>query len=158
MSHDLHTSEPALAELADCARRYCGLIESVDHADGTWLREMSHLLAGLHLAAERLEPASQGVHAIPAPDLDARFELYTHLRELLGVRDDYLLEGDLAGSLADDLTDIYCEMKHGIRLFEQDPCLAAVNWRCGYQAHWGAHLMDAARHLLGLRGRFQPAG
>ena len=140
----------ALEEMVHCARHFCGMIESVDRADGSWLHEMARLLSRLHHAVEGLERPDQSVHAIPAPDLDARFELFSHLHGLLGPRGDYELEGDLLGSLADDLTGIYCEMKHGLRLFDQDPSLAAINWRSSYHLHWGAHLMDAARYLLGF--------
>lgn len=157
MQRDIHNPDPpqgALSEIAECARRYCGMIESVGEADSSWLHEMSRLLSRLHHAVEALERTDHSMHAIPAPDLEARFELFSHLRGLLGTQDDYALECDLVGSLADDLTDIYCEMKHGLRLFEQEPSLAAVNWRSGYHLHWGQHLLDAARHLLGLHSRF----
>jgi hypothetical protein len=95
-----------------------------------------------------------------SPDLDARFELFSHLRELLGERDGYWLEFDrlgdsehMTGSLADDLTDIYCELKHGLRLVDSHPNRALCGWRSGFQDHWGRHLFDAQRHLSALAAR-----
>jgi hypothetical protein len=98
--------------------------------------------------------------AAPAPpaDLDARFDLYARLRALLADRDAYFLEFDRAheglddrtGSLADDLTDIYCELKAGLCLYDTDPQRALETWCLGYTGHWGPHLRDAERHLAGL--------
>ena len=95
-------------------------------------------------------------------DLDARFELYTHLRMLLGDKDSYWMAFDVAqdgqsmsGSLADDLTDIYCELKHGLRLVDREPSKAMDDWCSGFRMHWGQHLMDAERHLYELKSQNQ---
>ena len=82
---------------------------------------------------------------------------------MLGERDAYWMEFDadydkqcMSGSLADDLTDLYCELKHGLRVLEADPesnDRAMEVWRRGYKAHWGQHLLDAERHLYGLVAR-----
>jgi hypothetical protein len=61
----------------------------------------------------------------------------------------------MTGSLADDLTDIYCELKAGLSLLEEEPSLARDNWRTGYRLHWGQHLVDASRHLYELGARNQ---
>ena len=151
---------PTAQELAQCARLYCELIESSTKKNNEWLREISRLLPKLHAAVASLnndhEPADHSLMA----DLDARFELFTHLRELLGERDGYWLEFDVAedgqsmsGSLADDLTDIYCELKHGLRLMDGEPGAAVAGLREGFRVHWGQHLVDAERHLYELRAR-----
>jgi hypothetical protein len=98
-------------------------------------------------------------------DLDARFELFSRLRQLLGDRDSYWLEFDVqtnedckSGSLADDLTDIYCELKSGLLSLEENlknPDEAIDDWRCGYKVHWGKHLLDAEKHLYDLQTRDQ---
>jgi len=82
---------------------------------------------------------------------------YSHLVEILGDRDPYWLEFDRAddsqamtGSLADDLTDIYCELKHGLRMVDEDPGRSLNTWREGFTRHWGQHLTDAERHLAAL--------
>ena len=61
-----------------------------------------------------------------------------------------------SGSLADDLTDIYCELKYGLTLLDaqpDDPTEAFDGWRTGYRVHWGQHLVDAERHLYALQSR-----
>jgi hypothetical protein len=104
-----------------------------------------------------LDALDLGEGAYLTPDLDARFELFSHLRDLLGERDGYWLEFDrvgdsahMTGSLADDLTDIYCELKHGLRLVDSQPQRALKGWRDGFEDHWGRHLFDAQRHLSAL--------
>ena len=120
-----------VADIAELASRYCRLIEASGMGATPWLGEVADLLPRLHAAVLSLEGADGEDEEPLAPDLDARFELFTHLRELLGERDGYWLEFDrmgehraMTGSLADDLTDIYCELKHGLRVQDLHPQLA----------------------------------
>lgn len=145
------------ANMVELAQRYCALIEvsSVDRK--YWLQEVAEVLPLLHAAVTSLNGRPYNGDATLTPDLDARFELFSHLRELLGDRDGYWLEFDhiddsnaMTGSLADDLTDIYCELKHGLRLVESEPELAVEGWLNGFENHWGRHLADAERHLTAL--------
>ena len=143
--------------MIDLARRYCQLIDASSDEDPSWLSEVADLLPRLHAAVVSLESLDLGQGVYLTPDLDARFELFSHLRELLGERDAYWLEFDqvgdaepMTGSLADDLTDIYCELKHGLRLLEGDLRRALRGWRDGFEGHWGRHLVDAQRHLSAL--------
>jgi hypothetical protein len=98
------------------------------------------------------------------PELDDRFEFFARLRRRLGGKDSYWLEFDdfagvgarlgegMSGSLADDLTDIYFELKRGLCLLSSaDPDAVARFWQSGFTAHWGQHLVDAERHLYRLR-------
>ncbi|AKH20816.1 hypothetical protein AAY24_11180 [Sedimenticola thiotaurini] len=150
-------------ELSQLAKVYCLLIESADETDIGWLRELYALLPQLHAAITALGAPPQRA-AYFTPDLDERFERFARLRRLLGHRDAYWMEFDVApdeqgmsGSLADDLTDIYCELKHGLHLLEdrREPERAFDDWCCGYQNHWGQHLLDAERHLYELATRNQ---
>lgn len=142
-------------ELVSIARRFCDLIDGSDGGRNGWLRDVASMLPRLQAAMTSVDPpASRGEHLFPV-DLDARFELFSHLRELLAERDAYWLEFDCAqegedamsGSLADDLTDIYCELKYGLRMFDADPERALDAWCLGYDCHWARHLVDAERHL-----------
>ena len=153
---------PRLEKMAEVATDYCNLIERAAVNDPDWLQQMAAVLPRLHAAVAALEPEKGDINHSMSPDLDARFELFAHLREMLGNRDGYWMEFDVAqdeqgmsGSLADDLTDIYCELKHGLRLLEQEPQRAFEDWRCGFQMHWGQHLVDAERHLYELKSRNQ---
>ena len=148
-----------MIEVAQC---YCELIESSGAGDGNWLRDVADLLPRLHAAVSSVDGRPYLGDTGLTPDLDARFELFGHLRDLLGERDAYWLEFDrvgdthsMTGSLADDLTDIYCELKHGLRLVAEQPKEAVESWLTGYDRHWGRHLSDAQRHLsvLAAEGR-----
>ncbi len=103
------------------ARRYCALIETSTSENPSWLKDVADLLPKLHIAVDCLNGHDYKANGSFAADLDARFELYIHLVEVLGDRDSYRLEFDridesdtMTGSLADDLTDIYCELKRGL--------------------------------------------
>jgi len=154
---------PQLKEMADLAGKYCALVEAADDTGLAWLQKVAALLPRLHAAVAALGDSDRDVEHSLVADLDARFELYTHLRFLLGERDAYWMEFDadydkqcMSGSLADDLTDLYCELKHGLRLLETEPQAndgALEFWRCGYKTHWGQHLLDAERHLYALVAR-----
>ena len=95
-------------------------------------------------------------------DLDQRFELFSRLHRLLGDLDGYWMEYDVApdrqemsGSLADDLTDIYCELKNGLKRLDgsDDTGRTLGRWRAGFCKHWGQHVVDAERHLYALSAR-----
>lgn len=144
-------------EMINLAQRYCRLIEASSADYLSWLKDVAELLPRLHAAVNSLNGKVYEGDVTLMPDLDARFELYTHLVELLGDRDSYWLEFDRAdgsqvmtGSLADDLTDIYCELKHGLRTVDEDPEQSVQAWLEGFALHWGQHLTDAERHLSAL--------
>lgn len=152
---------PQFIEMAEVAKTYCALIEEVYEADGKWLDQLASLLPRLHAAVAALG-FSEKKDCSLTPDLDARFEIFAQLRKLLGNRDSYWMQFDqaqdvqgMSGSLADDLTDIYCELKHGLNLLEQEPTRVFEDWRNGYKMHWGQHLMDAERHLYDLQVKDQ---
>lgn len=150
-------------QMVDVARAYCELIERTarNKPPEGWLEEVAALLPRINAAVASLEPESPEDFA-SSPDMDARFDLYARLHELLGELDAYWLEFDSlgdetcrSGSLADDLTDIYCELKSGLDLVRRAGAghgtrKAVANWRTGYRRHWGRHLLDAQRHLIDL--------
>ncbi len=146
-----------VVDISELASRYCRLIETPCEGAAPWLAQVADLLPRLHAAVLSLGGVDGEDTESLAPDLDARFELFTHLRELLGELDGYWLEFDrmgehrvMTGSLADDLTDIYCELKHSLRVKDLRPELVARAWYQGFATHWGQHLIDAERHLAAL--------
>ncbi len=151
---------PSTLELADVARNYCELIESSSEDSTDWIANVARLLPKIHAVVTSMGHASFTEDHVMVVDLDARFELFTHLRELLGNKDAYWMEFDVAedgqsmsGSLADDLTDIYCELKHILKVMDGEPTKAEEQILRGFQVHWGKHLLDAERHLYELRAR-----
>jgi hypothetical protein len=154
--------QPTTDELLAIARQYCALIESLDDGRVLPLGQLNELLPRLHaaMAAVDLEHDEQQDDA--AVDLDQRFELFSRLHRLLGDLDGYWMEFDvtpdrqeMSGSLADDLTDIYCELKNGLVRYERwhDVQRTLGRWRSGFCKHWGQHVVDAERHLYTLAAR-----
>ena len=153
-------------ELMQAALEYCSLIEQIDdNAEKQVLPLLLQLLPRLHAGIAAFTADLDADCYVNEADLDARFELFSRLRQLLGDRDSYWLEYDVqgneeckSGSLADDLTDIYCELKSGLLSLEEnlkDQDQAIDDWRCGYKVHWGKHLVDAEKHLYDLQARDQ---
>jgi hypothetical protein len=145
--------------LLDTAREYCRLIESARPDDDDWLVALARVLSRLHALVAALEMPPVGICAPAELDLDSRFDLFSRLHAALGERDSYWLEYDapreqpaVTGSLADDLTDIYCDLRLGLNRLaaEQDPGRVLQEWRHGFSIHWGQHLVDATRHLYTL--------
>lgn len=148
--------------LVETARDYCRLIDRIP-AREDWLPPLFQLLPRLHANVVAVpDPGGQDI-APEHSDLDDRFDLFSELRVRLGERDVYWLEFDhpedapgddehRTGSLADDLTDIYFELKRGLRLLEASgPDAVAHLWEVGFNRHWGQHLVDAERHLYALK-------
>ncbi len=157
-------------ELVNTARSYCRLIDHLPGSQDDGLLLVIKLLPRLHAAVVALHPpVSSGLASVEPQDIDKRFELFSWLRTRLGSRDSYWLEYDetghgreaherMSGSLADDLTDIYFELKQGLQMLDtRSPDQVAGWWQNGFRLHWGQHLVDAERHLYVLRasGRLQ---
>lgn len=143
---------------ADAASSYCQLIENIDPMDcRTCLATMAGILPKLGTAAEQLPAtAPDSVHT-GAMEINARFELFSRIRSALGKLDAYRLEydhpdeeQDLSGSLADDFTDIYFDLRYGLDLLAAHPDkpeLASSSWKTSYELHWREHLLGATRQL-----------
>ena len=149
-------------ELVRTARDYCHLIDRIPGRED-WLSPLFQLLPRLHANVVTLrDPGGEDI-GTEQLDLDDRFDLFSKLRARLGERDVYWLEFDQpddvssdgehrTGSLADDLTDIYFELKRGLQLLEAiGPEQVAHFWEVGFNRHWGQHLVDAERHLYALK-------
>lgn len=162
----MESPDGALARLTEVASEYCDFIEDFDEVqsgDSTrFLATLSRLLPRLHAAVAVLGDAEADDAFADEADLDLRFELYSRLHEALGELDAYWMEFDVgrdvqekSGSLADDLTDIYWELKAGLRQLQQqaDARKTLRRWGTGYRLNWGQHLVDAERHLYALRAR-----
>jgi hypothetical protein len=157
LSHSGHRADKG-HQVAAIARCYCELIEAASSGRSGWLKQVSLLLRRLHAAMAVIHFNAPYVESLYPVDLDARFDLYSRLCCLLADRDGYFLEFDCAydgldartGSLADDLTDIYCELWAGLSVHDQEPRRALEFWYFGYEHHWGQHLIDAERHLTML--------
>ena len=152
-----------LSDMASVAENYCQLIDHAGDVPEDWLDRLFGLMPQLHTAVTALNAYHTTDMPVPKVDLEERFELYSRLRKMLGERDSYWLEFDaspedmhMSGSLADDLTDIYFDLQHGLELLDEAwPQNAAQIWQSTYRVHWGQHLVDAERHLYALKVRNQ---
>lgn len=163
--------DPDVVGFAARARVFCDLLEK-DVADRkVWLRQLLGALADLFAAA----------HHLPVPDIDpastypaGKFEFtraeYQALFHRIGsILDDerfysYSFDpGTLpdspqppeVGDLADDLADIYRDVKPGLRAWDanvEDYLADTVfDWKEPlFGSHWGRHAVDALRVLHGL--------
>jgi hypothetical protein len=58
----------------------------------------------------------------------------------------------VGASLADDILDIYKDVKNGIILYEKNDHIEAVSeWKSSFDIHWGNHAVDAIRALHSVR-------
>jgi hypothetical protein len=60
-------------------------------------------------------------------------------------------EAPVTGSLADDLSDIYCDLKRGEDYWASGEFDAAVwEWQFGFESHWSEHTTGALRAIRSL--------
>ena len=147
----------------EAAAAFCALVENRDsHPAPEWLKAVHLLLPRVYAAAlalPRVEPdtGSAGEHTLTHDDWQV---VYKDLTERLGRWDSYFDVSDpydqvshepIRISLADDLADIYRDVKNGL-LAEQAVAEARPNevlwtWRFEFESHWAAHAAGALRAL-----------
>ena len=149
-----------IQELQQSAQRFCFLVENINgYGPSGWLMEISQLLPRIHSGIGLLDNPTQAECLFSLADIDERFELFCYLKKFLGKKDGYevgeeLSNNELYGSLAEDLVDLYFEIKRGLDLLYADKAnlgAALSLWRDGFFLRWGKHLIDAERHLYDLR-------
>jgi hypothetical protein len=150
---------------AESVTDFCRMVEGYASFEGdgkTWLNQIGSLMLELE---QRIQPllrsAASDTEYSMLQDLEARFALYQRLKSFLGPFDDYWSEGDLeagdglkTGSLADDITDVYFDLKRGLTLCAAGPehdAQALSMWAFSYRVHWEQHLRDATKQLFEFR-------
>jgi hypothetical protein len=153
------------------SRRYCSLVDSratLDKAE--FLHQIYGILTELIVEAIRLpqvhftdDENERQAAKIREACAKSRMKhegwstLYNSLQEKLGDWDLYWQVFDptkdneaIRGSLADDIADIYRDVKDGIRLTETNQApfdVIIFDWRFGFSSHWGNHAMNALRTI-----------
>ena len=119
------------------------------------LREVRSALADIHLAALALpllepdesgpeEPAVDASHLCTARLTSFPVALYWDQFDPLKPEP----EAPVANSIADDLRDIYVDLKRGLTLYQAGALVAACwSWRFSFEIHWGEHLVGLQRAL-----------
>lgn len=150
---------PEVETFVRAAREYCAAVEGLtgERKPAALARVLVPVLAGLVAAGcalPHVEPAATAV-----PDFISRdrwFQRFEQLGEVLGRADLYWSNLDTtteapvsAGSLADDLTDIWRDLRHGLDALDtgSDWHDVVFEWRLSFIAHWGRHAVDARRPL-----------
>ena len=158
---------PEVAHFRDVATRYCELIDA--HREF----KLQQFLEHVERALPQLIPCVLDLPLVdrfgsdpPERDYAAMFRpLHSALAEYLGkhalhwrvfdptkvTKDDPLL-----GDLADDLADIYCDLRRGLDAWDSADAATRREilwtWRFGYESHWGRHLVEALSAIYNLLG------
>ena len=149
-----------ISELHNNAKRFCFLVENIQNfTTREWLSKVSLLLPRIHAVIGLIDDQRCATSVFPDINMDERFDFFCQMKNILGGNDDYeigeeAVDHQLYGSLAEDLTDLYFEIKRGLDLItvSDDGIAAALSfWRDGFFLYWGKHLLDAERHLYELR-------
>jgi hypothetical protein len=141
---------PAIAAFVCAASEYCAFIEEaamLSVADRMFVAR--HYLLALVAAAIRL-PLPEVPGSAPTTDVapPANWRGFDPFEIYWDVFDPYELSEPVAGSLSDDLLDVYRDLRRGLALWEAGKDGGAVwEWRFHFDAHWGNHATDALRAL-----------
>ncbi|MGW5435323.1 DUF5063 domain-containing protein [Nocardia asteroides] len=156
------SSRPAEIEaFVASARAYCAVVEGLD---GEWEpTALAHaivpVLADLVVAGCALPRVETTSTSVPDfIDHERWYRQFTRLSEVFGRADVYWSNLDLtaaataqagAGSLADDLTDIWRDLRQGLDAIDtgSDWRDVVFEWRLSFLAHWGRHAVEALRPL-----------
>ncbi|HWO89631.1 MAG TPA: DUF5063 domain-containing protein [Gemmatimonadales bacterium] len=181
MSEFKPISSPALDAFVPVAERYCALIETYsERTPGEFLAEVHGLLPRIYAAALAL-PLTDVVfdknqhdadapvpESITDPDrgdqaewsglvrpLGAWLGKWCHYRDVFDPYES-LSEPEVTGSLADDLCEIYRELRSGLRKWKRGDSGGALwEWRFGFETHWGKHSTGALRAVHSLASAYE---
>lgn len=109
-------------------------------------------LIGAALDLPDVEPRTDTA-AVDPPGLDDESQAVERAASTLGVDgyweifDPRALDEPVAGSLTDDLVDVYRDVRRGLALAEGSLSEAVWEWKFSYESHWGNHATDAVRVL-----------
>jgi hypothetical protein len=142
---------PAVAAFVCQAREFCSFVEKagtlavVDRMQ----RAREHLLE-LYAAAVSLPcvESPKGTKAPRSPDPPKNWSGFDAFETYWEIFDPYDLQEAVAGSLSDDLLDVYRDLRRGLTLWDSHNDAGAVwEWKFHFDAHWGNHAVDALRAL-----------
>lgn len=147
---------PATAAFVRAARELCALVQGASSFSlEERLRRARAVLLPLYAAATELPAATKLTELDTPSELPpeawagfAEHDLYWE------VFDPYELSEPVAGSLSDDLLDIFRDVRRGLWFWDRHEIADAVwEWRFSFDSHWGAHAADALRALHRACGR-----
>jgi hypothetical protein len=142
---------PAVATFVWRAGEFCTFIQEAgklsldEKIDGA-----RRYLAPLYMAALDLPSVEPSDNAKPThtPEPPSNWQAFEAFETYWEVFDPYELDQPVAGSLSDDLLDVYRDIRRGLALWEyRDDQNAIWEWRFSFESHWGDHAVDALRAL-----------
>jgi len=147
---------------ASAAAEFCKLVDGAPSlAVPGFCRELARSLSNLCALAldlPEVEPTEREHERAPARPIQVAFGNDDHYREVF---DAYSEDEPVLGSLADDLGDIYADLRRGLDVFrggtEDDARDGAWEWRFSFFSHWGEHATSALRALYWLLRRASEA-
>jgi hypothetical protein len=155
-------------DFKEAAEKFCLLLESQPVDTDAWGEELVATLAQVYAFAHRLPNLESSDNCSEVPDsIDVTREEWRHVfdlvHDLLGPQSVYLAYFDpsepsdstanhLHGDLADDLVDIYRDLKPGLRAWASgnDAMIPSIvfDWKFPlFGSHWGIHAVSAMRAL-----------
>jgi hypothetical protein len=155
--------EEIAAEFMKAARRFVAVVDGVESGPtSAFLMQVQASLVELYGLALRMP--------LPDPETDTEVEhpafptgvSFEAVATKLGTSDRYweifdptTQDEPVAGSLADDITDVYKDMKEGLMIAEQGGAASesVFTWRLLFESHWGYHALDALRAIYWLSSR-----
>ncbi len=159
---------PEVIAFKGAADSFCALLERQPTNAETWVESMLAATARLYASAQTLPKVSLDGEADVDPPGNVSHDEWRRVFEMvaavLGGQRYYWAFFDpseprnsqkaesVCGDLADDLADIYRDIKPGLREWEtgRDECLqrAVFDWRvASFDDHWGIHAVSAMRAL-----------
>lgn len=161
------SNHPAVLEFKQVALDYCSLVESqLEYLLPEFVILCQALLSKLYskaLVLPEFMPTDPSI-AESTISHDEWAKIFNALRAKFGKHDSYWLvfnpyfpgkDDPVQGSLADDIADIYRDLKVGLNCWGSDSKSkvedSVWHWKFNFEQHWGRHLGEALRALYTLR-------
>ena len=155
---------PDVQQFVESATAFCDIVEHCPVLTmHEFVRRVHRVLPTLYAAALQLPQVQVDNAEIPPSTLTysqvqqlrhevasklGQYNLYWEALHLFALIDDKELG---VGEIADDLVDVYCDLKFGLAAFDtgstQRMQEAVWQWKFEFASHWGNHLVDALRVL-----------
>jgi hypothetical protein len=147
----------------EAATRFIDVVDSCcEVANDQFLMSIQRCLLELYASVLRLptvEPEEDENPPVAPYSVAVRTEVYERLKEKFGtsgiyweIFDSTTFSEPIKGSLADDISDIYFDLKESVYLAERNKHPENTLWevRFSFSSHWGRHLTDALKAIYDL--------
>jgi hypothetical protein len=139
---DLRLPKVGVGDLA-VAERFQGLL------DGGEARNRADLACRFRLTRARVYTAALSLPSVEptedakpgrSPEPPSNWQGFDEFENYWEAFDRYKLDEAVAGSLSDDLLDVYRDVRRGLAFWESGHDASAIwEWRFSFESHWGDH-------------------